>query len=60
MDIGSLDVVVLAGYPGSIASAPGSAPGRAAHGGWASSLALMIASSAPLDQYIVEHPELLL
>ncbi|MGB9610014.1 MAG: DEAD/DEAH box helicase [Bryobacteraceae bacterium] len=55
VDIGSLDVVVLAGYPGSIASTWQRA-GRAGRR-LGVSLALMIASSAPLDQYIVEHPE---
>jgi DEAD/DEAH box helicase domain-containing protein len=55
IDIGSLDAVVMAGYPGSIASTWQRA-GRAGRRQTAS-LAVMIASSAPLDQYIVEHPE---
>lgn len=55
VDIGSLDVVVLAGYPGSIASTWQRA-GRAGRR-MGTSLALLVASSAPLDQYIVEHPE---
>jgi DEAD/DEAH box helicase domain-containing protein len=55
VDIGSLDAVVMAGYPGSIASAWQRA-GRAGRR-QATSLAVMVASSAPLDQYIVEHPE---
>ncbi len=55
IDIGSLDVVVMAGYPGTIASTWQRA-GRAGRR-LGTSLALMIASSAPLDQYIVEHPE---
>jgi DEAD/DEAH box helicase domain-containing protein len=55
VDIGSLDVVVLAGYPGSIASTWQRA-GRAGRR-LGVSLALLVASSAPLDQYIVEHPE---
>jgi DEAD/DEAH box helicase domain-containing protein len=55
IDIGSLDAVVMAGYPGSIASAWQRA-GRAGRRQTAS-LAVMVASSAPLDQYIVEHPE---
>jgi DEAD/DEAH box helicase domain-containing protein len=55
VDIGSLDAVVMAGYPGSIASTWQRA-GRAGRR-QASSLAVLVASSAPLDQYIVEHPE---
>ncbi len=55
IDIGSLDAVVMAGYPGSIASAWQRA-GRAGRR-QSASLAVMVASSAPLDQYIVEHPE---
>ncbi len=55
VDIGSLDAVVMAGYPGSIASAWQRA-GRAGRR-QSASLAVMIASSAPLDQYVVEHPE---
>ncbi len=55
VDIGSLDAVVLAGYPGSIASTLQRA-GRAGRR-QSSSIAVFIASSAPLDQYIVEHPE---
>jgi DEAD/DEAH box helicase domain-containing protein len=55
VDIGSLDAVIMAGYPGSIASAWQRA-GRAGRRQTAS-LAVMVASSAPLDQYVVEHPE---
>jgi len=55
IDVGSLDAVVMAGYPGSIASTWQRA-GRAGRRQTAS-LAVMIASSAPLDQYVVEHPE---
>jgi DEAD/DEAH box helicase domain-containing protein len=55
VDIGALDAVVMAGYPGSIASTWQRA-GRAGRR-QASSIAVMVASSAPLDQYIVEHPE---
>ncbi len=55
IDIGSLDVAVLAGYPGTIASTwqragrAGRKTGRSA--------AVMVASSAPLDQFIVTHPD---
>lgn len=55
IDIGSLDVVVMAGYPGTIAST-WQRSGRAGRR-LGTSLAIMVASSAPLDQYIVEHPE---
>ncbi len=55
VDIGSLDVVVMAGYPGSIASTWQRA-GRAGRRQTAS-LAVFVASSAPVDQYIVEHPD---
>jgi len=55
IDIGSLDAVVMAGYPGTIASTWQRA-GRAGRRQTAS-LAVLVASSASLDQYIVEHPE---
>ena len=55
VDIGSLDAVVMAGYPGSIASTLQRA-GRAGRR-QDSSIAVLVASSAPLDQYVVEHPE---
>lgn len=55
VDIGSLDTVVLAGYPGNIASTWQRA-GRAGRR-QSASLAVLVASSAPLDQYIVEHPD---
>src|SRR5579871_6192085 len=55
IDIGSLDAVVMAGYPGSIASSWQRA-GRAGRR-QSCSLAVLVASSAPLDQYIIEHPE---
>ncbi|HEX4773475.1 MAG TPA: DEAD/DEAH box helicase [Bryobacteraceae bacterium] len=55
VDIGSLDAVVLAGYPGTIASTLQRA-GRAGRR-QSPSIAVMVASSAPIDQYVVEHPE---
>jgi len=55
IDVGSLDAVVLAGYPGAIASTWQRA-GRAGRR-TGSSCALMVASSAPIDQFIVQHPE---
>jgi len=55
IDVGSLDAVVLAGYPGTIASTWQRA-GRAGRrsGG---SCAVFVASSAPVDQFIVQHPD---
>ncbi|MFN7993109.1 MAG: DEAD/DEAH box helicase [Bryobacteraceae bacterium] len=55
IDIGSLDTVVMAGYPGTIASTWQRA-GRAGRRQSASA-AVLVASSAPLDQYIIEHPD---
>jgi DEAD/DEAH box helicase domain-containing protein len=55
IDIGTLDATVLAGYPGSIASTWQRA-GRAGRRS-GTSCAVMVASSAPLDQFIVQHPE---
>ncbi len=55
IDIGSLDAVVMAGYPGTIASTWQRA-GRAGRRQSASA-AVLVASSAPLDQFIIEHPE---
>jgi DEAD/DEAH box helicase domain-containing protein len=55
VDIGALDVVVMAGYPGSIAST-WQRMGRAGRR-HAASLAVLVASSAPVDQYVIEHPD---
>ncbi|MGA2960836.1 MAG: DEAD/DEAH box helicase [Candidatus Korobacteraceae bacterium] len=55
IDIGSLDACVMAGYAGSIASTWQRA-GRAGRRS-GSSCAVFVASSAPLDQFIVQHPE---
>ena len=54
MDIGALDVSVMASYPGTIAATwqrAGRAGRRASR-----SAAVMVASSAPLDQFIVRNP----
>jgi len=57
VDIGHLDVAVLAGYPGGIASLWQQA-GRAGRRS-GRSVALLVATSAPLDQFMVTHPEYL-
>ncbi len=54
VDIGQLDVAVLAGYPGTIASTLQQA-GRAGRRSNVSA-ALIVASASPLDQFIVTHP----
>lgn len=55
IDVGSLDACVMAGYPGSIASTWQRA-GRAGRRS-GSSCAVFVASSAPLDQFIVQRPD---
>ena len=55
IDVGSLDAVVMAGYPGTIA-ATWQRAGRAGRRS-GSSCALLVASSSPLDQFIVRHPD---
>lgn len=55
IDVGSLDVAVLAGYPGSIASTWQQA-GRAGRR-HAASLVVLVARSEPLDQFLMQHPE---
>ena len=55
IDVGSLDACVMAGYPGSIASTWQRA-GRAGRR-TGSSCAVFVASSAPLDQFVVQHPD---
>ncbi|MGG3449997.1 DEAD/DEAH box helicase [Domibacillus aminovorans] len=55
VDIGQLQVCVMTGYPGSISSTWQQA-GRAGrrHG---EALIIMVASSTPIDQYVVQHPD---
>jgi DEAD/DEAH box helicase domain-containing protein len=55
IDIGSLEAAVLTGYPGTVASTL-QQMGRAGRRAGASA-AVLVASSNPLDQYIVNHPE---
>jgi DEAD/DEAH box helicase domain-containing protein len=55
IDIGSLDACVMAGYAGSIASTWQRA-GRAGRRS-GTSCAVLVASSAPIDQFIVQHPD---
>lgn len=58
VDVGRLDVAVLAGYPGSVAGA-WQQMGRAGRRG-EPSVAVLVASPAPVDQYVVHHPEFVL
>ncbi|MEE8408920.1 MAG: DEAD/DEAH box helicase [Myxococcota bacterium] len=58
IDIGMLDAVVCAGYPGTVAGL-WQRFGRAGRRG-EQSLAVLVTSSAPLDQYFAAHPEVLL
>ena len=55
VDIGSLDVVVLNGYPGTVA-ATWQRFGRAGRR-QQPSLGVLVANSQPLDQYVVRHPD---
>src|SRR3546814_9000344 len=55
VDIGSLDVVVLNGHPGTVA-ATWQRFGRAGRRQRAS-LGVLVANSQPLDQYVVRHPD---
>jgi DEAD/DEAH box helicase domain-containing protein len=58
VDIGRLDVAVLAGYAGSIAGT-WQQIGRAGRRNDLS-VAIVVASPAPVDQYVIHHPEFLL
>jgi DEAD/DEAH box helicase domain-containing protein len=54
IDIGALDVSVMAGYPGTVAATwqrAGRAGRRASR-----SAAVLVASSAPLDQFVIRNP----
>jgi DEAD/DEAH box helicase domain-containing protein len=58
IDIGELDAVVCAGYPGSVA-ATWQRFGRAGRRGGLS-ICVLVASSAPVDQYLARDPQFLL
>jgi DEAD/DEAH box helicase domain-containing protein len=55
IDIGQLDVSIMTGYPGSISSSWQQA-GRSGRR-QTTSVSIMVLSSAPLDQYLAEHPD---
>jgi len=55
IDIGALDVSVMGGYPGTIA-ATWQRAGRAGRRSGRSA-AVYVASSAPIDQFVVRHPD---
>jgi len=58
IDIGMLDAVISAGYPGSISSLFQQF-GRAGRRG-TPSIAILVATSSPLDQYIASNPSFLI
>ena len=58
VDIGRLDVAILAGYPGSVAGT-WQQFGRAGRR-QGTSVAILVASGAPVDQFVIHHPEFLL
>lgn len=55
IDIGNLDASVIVGYPGSIAATRQQA-GRAGRRN-NTSLAVLLTSANPMDQYLAQHPE---
>jgi DEAD/DEAH box helicase domain-containing protein len=58
IDIGSLDVSIMAGYPGSVSSFHQQA-GRSGRKDTLS-VSVLVCSNGPLDQYIAAHPEYLM
>lgn len=57
VDVGGVDAVVLVGYPGSL-TALWQRAGRAGRGA-TRSLTLLIAGNDPLDEYYLNHPDLI-
>ncbi|MFW5801958.1 MAG: DEAD/DEAH box helicase [Spirochaeta sp.] len=55
IDIGGLDATILGGYPGSIASMWQQA-GRSGRSS-TTAVSILVAGSAPLDQYVMQHPD---
>ncbi len=55
VDIGNLDASIITGYPGSVAST-WQQTGRAGRRN-SLSASILVASSSPLDQFIINHPE---
>lgn len=58
IDIGSLEVSIMAGYPGSVASFHQQAGRSGRKEGL--SVSVLVCSNSPLDQYIAQHPEYLM
>ena len=58
VDIGRLDAAIIAGYPGSVAGT-WQQIGRAGRRSGVS-VAVVIASGSPVDQYVIHHPDFLL
>ena len=55
IDIGGLDVAVMAGYPGTIASTWQQAGRAGRRGGTAA--AVLVANSTPVNQFVIQHPD---
>ncbi|OPY39021.1 MAG: putative ski2-type helicase [Methanoregula sp. PtaU1.Bin051] len=55
IDVGSLDAVIIAGYPGTMMSTRQQA-GRAGRNG-RESVAILVAKQDPLDQFFMNHPD---
>ena len=55
IDIGGLDAAIVAGYPGTLSSLRQQMGRAGRRDGQA--LAVLVADSSPLDQYVVAHPE---
>ncbi|HXI46393.1 MAG TPA: DEAD/DEAH box helicase [Candidatus Acidoferrales bacterium] len=58
VDIGALDVAILAGYPGSVAGT-WQQLGRAGRR-LETSVGILVASASPVDQYVIHHPSFIL